>query len=47
MRADIIAVIKDQGIAEIGSHKDLIDKDGYYAEMYETWIRQNKGTTLD
>ena len=46
MRADIIAVIKDQGIAEIGSHNELIDKDGYYAEMYETWIRQNKGTIL-
>ena len=47
MRADIIAVVKDQGIVEMGAHSELIDTDGYYAEMYKTWMQQNAGTYLD
>ena len=46
MRADIIAVVKDQGIIELGTHAELIEKNGYYAGMYETWISQNEGTVL-
>ena len=46
MRADIIAVVKDQGIIELGTHAELIEKNGYYASMYETWISQNEGTVL-
>ena len=45
-RADIIAVVKDQGIIELGTHAELIEKNGYYAGMYETWISQNEGTVL-
>ena len=43
MRADIIAVVKDQGIVEMGSHTELIDRRGYYAEMHKTWTQQNEG----
>ena len=43
MRADIIAVVKDQGIVEMGSHTELIDRRGYYAEMHKTWMQQNEG----
>ncbi len=46
MRADVIAVVKDQGIIELGSHEELIEKNGYYAGMYETWMSQNEGTIL-
>ncbi len=46
MRADIIAVVKDQGIIELGTHAELIEKNGYYAGMYESWISQNEGTVL-
>lgn len=42
MRADVIAVINDQGIAEIGSHAELVAKGGYYSAMYETW-REHQG----
>lgn len=41
MRADIIAVINNKGIMEIGSHEDLIAKDGYYADMHRTWVSQH------
>ena len=43
MRADIIAVVKDQGIVEMGSHTELIDRRGHYAEMHKTWMQQNEG----
>ena len=46
MRADIIAVVKDQGIVEMGSHTELIGRHGYYAEMHQTWMQQNAGTKL-
>ena len=38
MRADRIAVIVDGGVAEIGSHDQLVAAGGRYAEMYATWI---------
>jgi ATP-binding cassette, subfamily B, bacterial len=46
MRADVIAVVNNKGIMEIGPHEELIKKGGYYADMYETWMRQNEGTVL-
>ncbi len=46
MRADIIAVINNQGIMEMGTHEELIDKNGYYADMYQTWMEQNAGTVI-
>ena len=42
MRADVIAVIDDQGIREIGSHDELLGQSGYYAGMYATWQRQQR-----
>jgi ATP-binding cassette subfamily B protein len=38
MRANRIVVVTDGGIAEVGSHAELITKSGPYAEMYATWI---------
>ena len=46
MRADIIAVINNQGIMEMGTHEELIGKNGYYADMYQTWMQQNAGTVI-
>jgi len=31
--ADIIAVVEDENIVEMGSHKDLMEKDGIYAQL--------------
>lgn len=38
MRAEVIAVIKDKGIIEMGSHDKLVAQNGYYAEMYQAHL---------
>ncbi len=40
MRADRIAVVDEGRIIEIGSHTELVERGGRYAEMYETWVSQ-------
>ena len=39
-RADVIVVIDEQKIIEMGSHEELIQKKGSYFQMYETWEKQ-------
>lgn len=34
--ADVIIVMKDGSIVEIGNHNDLIEKEGFYAELYNS-----------
>lgn len=34
--ADEIIVLTDQGIQEKGSHRELLDKRGMYAELYNS-----------
>jgi len=34
--ADLILVMKDGDIAESGSHKELLERDGFYAELYNS-----------
>ncbi|MGO9872723.1 MAG: ABC transporter ATP-binding protein [Acidimicrobiia bacterium] len=36
-RADRIAVVLDGRLAELGTHADLVDLGGHYAELYRTW----------
>lgn len=38
MRANRIIVVDNGRIAEVGSHEELIERGGRYAEMYATWI---------
>jgi ATP-binding cassette subfamily B protein len=33
--ADRILVLKDGRLVEQGSHKDLMDKNGYYADLFK------------
>jgi ATP-binding cassette subfamily B protein len=41
MRADRIAVFDRGRLVELGRHDDLIAGDGYYADMYEKWMKQS------
>ena len=44
MRADRIAVVDEGRIIEVGSHAELVEHGGRYAEMYETWVSQSDAT---
>jgi ATP-binding cassette subfamily B protein len=44
IHADEIIVLKDGGIAERGTHGELIDRDGLYASM---WTRQREATQAE
>jgi ATP-binding cassette subfamily B protein len=35
--ADVIAVVTENGITEMGSHQELIAKDGEYAALYHLY----------
>lgn len=41
-KADLILVVKDGKVAERGKHKDLIDKKGYYYNLYTKQIEEEK-----
>jgi ATP-binding cassette subfamily B protein len=36
MNADVILVMKGGDIIESGSHKELLEKNGFYAELYNS-----------
>jgi ATP-binding cassette subfamily B protein len=46
MRADRIAVIEGGGIAELGTHDELISLNGLYAAMYSTWASHSEGPSF-
>jgi len=47
-RADRIGVVRDGRLAELGSHAELVDQGGHYAELYRTWsAHQAQPTATD
>jgi ATP-binding cassette subfamily B protein len=43
MRTDRIAVVDDGGVAELGTHEELLAAGGRYAQMYAVWISHADG----
>jgi hypothetical protein len=43
MRADRIAVVDDGHIVELGSHQELVARNGRYAEMFAAWTAHMGG----
>lgn len=41
-RADRVAVVTEGGIAEIGSHAELVAAGGHYARLYESWVTHHE-----
>ncbi len=46
-RADLILVLKDGKVAEMGSHDELVGRDGMYREIYELQLRPQEEMLLD
>ncbi|MDA1330567.1 MAG: ATP-binding cassette domain-containing protein, partial [Chloroflexi bacterium] len=42
--ADVILVMDDGDIVEKGTHEELLEKDGFYAEMYNSQFEQREET---
>ena len=41
MQADCILVLKDGAIAEMGSHQELLRRDGIYKSIYDIQMNQD------
>jgi ATP-binding cassette, subfamily B, bacterial len=37
-RADRVAVLRDGKLVELGAHDDLVARDGFYAQLWQSWI---------
>ena len=38
-RADRVAVLQDGKLVELGTHDDLVARGGFYAQLWQSWIR--------
>ncbi len=37
-RADRVAVLRDGGLVELGTHEELVARGGFYAQLWQSWI---------
>ena len=38
-RADRVAVLRDGKLVELGTHEELVGRGGFYAQLWQSWIR--------
>ena len=41
--ADLVVVVDQGRIVELGHHRDLVDRGGVYSRMHESWVSQQAG----
>ena len=44
-RADLVVVVHDGRIVELGRHQELVDAGGTYARLYESWLGNTRATS--
>jgi ATP-binding cassette subfamily B protein len=44
-RADRVAVLSDGRLVELGAHEDLVARGGFYAQLWQSWIRSGAEPT--
>ena len=37
-RADRVAVLRDGRLVELGAHEELVAREGFYAQLWKSWI---------
>ncbi|MEO5840048.1 MAG: ABC transporter ATP-binding protein [Acidimicrobiales bacterium] len=47
MRCDRIAVVEDGHVVELGSHQELVARNGRYAALYATWLAHMTGAATN
>lgn len=43
-RADLVVVMSEGRIAELGTHDELVRREGYYASLWSSWVRGARET---
>ncbi len=46
-RADRVAVLSDGTLVELGTHDELVARDGFYAQLWRSWVRSGSEPDLD
>jgi ATP-binding cassette subfamily B protein len=46
-RADRVAVLRDGKLVELGAHQDLVERGGFYAQLWQSWVSSGAEPTAE